>query len=56
MKARSQFWDTSSPLLEDSNRYLKLLGKLIYLTITRLDIVYTVSALSQFMQEPRRVH
>ena len=56
MEARPQFWDTSSPLFEDANHYRRLLGKLIYLTITRPDIVYAVSVLSQFMQEPRRVH
>ena len=56
MEARSQFWDDTSPLLEDANRYRRLLGKLIYLTVTRPDIVYTVSLLSQFMQEPRQVH
>ena len=39
MEARPQFWDTSSPLFEDANRYQRLLGKLIYLTITRPDIV-----------------
>ena len=52
MEARPQFWDTSSPLFEDANRYRRLLGKLIYLTATRPDIVYAVSVLSQFMQEP----
>ena len=56
MEARPQFWDTSSPLFEDANSYRRLLGKLIYLTVTRPNIVYAVSVLSQFMQEPRRVH
>ena len=56
MEAHPQFRDTSSPLFEDANHYRRLLGKLIYLTVTRLDIVYAVSVLSQFMQEPRRVH
>ena len=56
MDACLQFWDTLSPLLEDSNHYRRLLGKLIYLNVTHLDIVYTVSVLSQFMQEPRQVH
>ena len=56
MEACSQFWDTLSPLVEDANHYQRLCSKLIYLTITCLDIVYVVSVLSQFMQEPRRVH
>ena len=55
MEACPQFWDTSSPLFEDAYRYRRLLGKLIYLTVTRPDIVYAVSVLSQFMQEPRQV-
>ena len=56
MEAPPQFWDTSSPLFEDANRYQRFLGKLIYLTVTRPDILYAVSVLSQFMQEPRQVH
>ena len=56
MEARSQVWDTLSPLFDDANRYRKLLGKLIYLTVTRPNIVYAVSVLSQLIQEPRRVH
>ena len=51
-EAGPQFWDTSSPLFEDANRYRRLLGKLIYLTVTCPDIIYAVSVLSQFMQEP----
>ena len=53
MEAHLQFWETSSPLLEDANRYHRLLGKLIYLMATRPDIVYAVSVLCQFMQETR---
>ena len=45
MKASSQFWDTLSSLLEDANRNRRLLGKLIYLTVTHLDIVYAISVL-----------
>ena len=52
VEARPQFVDTSSPIFEDANRYKRLLGKLIYLTVTRPDIVYTVNVLSQFMHEP----
>ena len=50
------FWDSSSPLLENANRYRRLVGKLIYLTVTRPNIAYIVKVLSQFMQEPRTVH
>ena len=49
MEACMQFWDTVSPVLEDSNHYPRFFGKLIYLTITHPAIVYTINVLSQFM-------
>nr|XP_016455406.1 PREDICTED: uncharacterized mitochondrial protein AtMg00810-like [Nicotiana tabacum] len=36
--------------------YQKLLGKLIYLTITRPDICFVVQVLSQFMQNSKQSH
>lgn len=36
--------------------YQKLIGKLIYLNLTRPDIAYTVSCLSQFMHRPLNSH
>ena len=36
--------------------YRKIVGSLIYLTITRLDLSYTVGLESQFMQLPRKPH
>ena len=38
------FWDTSSKLLEDLSQYKRSIGKFIYLTVTRLDISYTISS------------
>ncbi|KAL8109854.1 hypothetical protein AgCh_025812 [Apium graveolens] len=43
-------------LLPSPTTYQRLLRKLIYLTITRPDIVFTVQLLSQFMQAPTIVH
>ncbi|XP_056690240.1 uncharacterized mitochondrial protein AtMg00810-like [Spinacia oleracea] len=36
--------------------YQQLVGKLIYLTITRPDIAYTVHVLSKFMHAPTSIH
>nr|GEV94105.1 ribonuclease H-like domain-containing protein [Tanacetum cinerariifolium] len=46
----------TDPLLDNVTKYQKLIGKLIYLTTTRSDIVYTVSCLSQFMHNPLKSH
>nr|XP_017181779.1 uncharacterized protein LOC108170846 [Malus domestica] len=40
----------------DVSHYQRLVGKLIYLPITRPDITYTVSQFSQFMHEPSVKH
>lgn len=47
--------DKGDPL-PDPTIYQRLLGKLIYLTITRHDISFTVQLLSQYMHQPTTVH
>jgi hypothetical protein len=43
-------------LFEDPGRYHHLVGKLNCLTITRPDILYAISVVSQFLEAPRISH
>jgi hypothetical protein len=43
-------------LLSDIGQYQRLVGKLIYLTVTRPDISFAVSMVSQFMHAPCTSH
>jgi len=49
------YMDSGEPL-EDPNRYRRLVGKLIYLSITRPDISFAVQFLNQFMSCPVDAH
>ncbi|XP_031268629.1 uncharacterized protein LOC116127098 [Pistacia vera] len=44
------------PPLKDPSHYQRLVGRLIYLTMTRLDICYVVHILSQFRHGPKQSH
>ena len=46
--------DTSK--LVDMTQYRHIIGSLMYLTNTRLDICFVVNTLSQYLVKPRRVH
>lgn len=46
----------SDPPLSNPSSYQRLIGRLIYLTITRPDICYYVQVLSQFMHFPKKSH
>lgn len=43
-------------LLEDPRSYRRLVGRLLYLTITRPDISFAVHSLSQFLSQPHQSH
>lgn len=46
----------SGNFFDDPTQYRRLIGRLIYLTITRPDLSYAVHVLSQFMHAPRAEH
>lgn len=45
-----------SELLSDPSRYRRLIGRLLYLTVTQPNITFAVNLLSQFMAAPRESH
>ncbi|KAJ0539687.1 putative RNA-directed DNA polymerase [Helianthus annuus] len=47
---------TCKESLKDITSYQKIIGKLIYLSLTRPDISYAVQYLSQFMHYPLEIH
>ncbi|KAF5815294.1 putative RNA-directed DNA polymerase [Helianthus annuus] len=48
--------DKDKKFLENVNGFQKLIGKLIYLSLTRPDISYAVQFLSQYMHKPCQSH
>ena len=49
------FGDTTSGTI-DATIYREMIGSLMYLMNTRLDICFAVNTLSQYMVDPRQVH
>lgn len=43
-------------LLPDPKPYCALVGSLLYLTIPRLNIAFSVGLVSRFLQEPQKPH
>ncbi|KAL0323461.1 UNVERIFIED_CONTAM: Retrovirus-related Pol polyprotein from transposon RE2 [Sesamum angustifolium] len=56
MDSNPDFWNDDGNYLEDKTKYRRLVGKLIYLTVTRPDISFAVGLVSQFMDKPRSIH
>ena len=50
--AQSLHLTREGELFEDLERYRRLVRKLNYLTVTRPDIAYSVSVVSQYMSSP----
>ncbi|KAH9751535.1 hypothetical protein KPL71_014332 [Citrus sinensis] len=48
--------EVSNGVLVDKGRYQRLVGKLIYLSHTRPDIAFAISAVSQYMHSPYAEH
>lgn len=44
------------PLFDDTEKYRRLMGRLIHLAVTRSDLAYSFHIMSQFMQSPKVVH
>ncbi|CAM8905397.1 unnamed protein product [Rhodiola kirilowii] len=56
MDSKHSVSTSTSALLDDPTSYRRLVGKLIYLNVTRPDLSYSVHVLSQFMGSPRHDH
>ncbi|XP_062074829.1 uncharacterized mitochondrial protein AtMg00810-like [Humulus lupulus] len=56
MDPRTKLDDQQGEPLTNPSSYRQLIGKLLYLTLSRPDITYAVNCLSQFMSNPRSTH
>ena len=56
MEQNHRLGHAQGALLSDPESYRRLVGRLLYLAVTRPDLAYSVHVLSQFMQKPRQEH
>ncbi|CAM8980748.1 unnamed protein product [Rhodiola kirilowii] len=56
MESHQRLAISQSPIFDNPERYRRLIGRLVYLTITRPELSYSVHTLAQFMQVPKVDH
>lgn len=56
MDPRTQLSSEDGDLLPDSSQYHRLIGRLLYLTLSRPDITFVVHKLGLFVAQPRVSH
>ncbi|CAH9109512.1 unnamed protein product [Cuscuta epithymum] len=56
MDSKLKFSKKDGTILDNPKAYRTLIGKLLYLTVTRPDIAYSVQVLSQFLSSPTDIH
>lgn len=56
MDSKLKLGKDEGELLQDAGMYRRLIGRLLYLTITRPDITFAVHRLSQYMSNPGKPH
>jgi hypothetical protein len=56
MEQNLKISQSTGEILDDPSPYRRLVGRLLYLTVTRPDISYSAQRLSQFMSKPTRMH
>jgi len=55
MEANADLWFDDSHTLDDPGRYRRLIRKLIYFTVTRLDITFSIRVLNRSCINPERL-
>lgn len=56
MDPRLRLNDEDGDALDNPSHYRQLIGRLLYLTLSRPDITFAVNTLSQFLSSPRTTH